>query len=517
MTRTDRASPGVTVSVHAFQTRITSPERLRCTLCLVVFCLLGSACGLHDQEERVDRDAIFVEDRVVQWVISVGDEDWRKLLLEQAEYVPAEVEVDGVLYENVGLRMVGNKNRAKFSMRIRFNRFDPVLRFHGVKRINLFNNAGDPSLVREALALELMRNAGVPAPRSSLVWVEMGDGGGVYTLVEQVDNRFLEDRFAEDSGELYKLERGANLVYRGDELESYDWLNSYELKADAENVQGTALVGLMKTLDLSSTEELRRALPRVLDVDGFLLLLAVNSWLANMDSYAGTGGNLYLYRDSRGRFRGVACILNLAHGNYHGRHCKLGEDEERCRQTSTAFCESACQRTGAECPEYCVEYYAELCVEHHSEFCRYTSRDDAEEEACRENAPEYCGYTTDEMLALHPDVPTCSTSRPLVERVLAVPAFKQLYHDRLQQLIDGVLEPGSVEARAERMRMLVSDQAAMDVGRDCYDCARDFEASFTTDLLLDVEDRWEERVPGLLPFARARDEVIREALRGNRE
>lgn len=476
--------------------------------------LLIWACDSHDIGNNVAYDAIFVKDRVVEWVVSVSDDDWHDLQLDQSSYVPANVEVEGVQYENVGLRLIGNKNRSKFSMRIRFNRFNPALRFHGVKRVNLLNNAGDPSLVREALALDRMRKAGVPAPRSSFVWVSMGDGGGVYTLTEQVDNKFLKDRFGESKGELYKLERGGNLVFRGNEPENYDWINTYELDTDSEVTQGAALIGLMGMLEHGSDEDIEQRLPEALDVDEFLLMLAVNSWLSNMDSYAGTGGNLYLYHDSTGRFRAIAWNLNRAFGNYHGRHCRTAEAEQYCRETGTEYCEETCPDNSPQCPEYCVEYYAELCVEHHGEFCQYISKDDAEREACAQDAPQYCEYTTDEMLALDPNTPTCSVDRPLVERLLDIPSFKERYHEHLQTLVEGVLQPQAVEKEMQAMRELISDRADRDVGRDCVNCAEDFDAAFTTDLLLDVEDRWEERVPGLMPFVESRDELIRNILEG---
>jgi spore coat protein CotH len=491
---------------------------------LAFLCLLLSACGLPELERNIDHNAIFVQDRLVSWVISISDENWHAVFEEdQATYVPADVEVDGLLYENVGLRLTGNRNRGKLGIRIRFNAFNPALRFHGVKRINLFNDAGDPSLVREALALDRLRRTGIPAPRSSFVWLKMGEGSdayaGVYTLVEQIDNRFLEDRFGEDDGELYKLERGANLVYEGDEYESYDLLYTYDVDSDTYPPDRVSLIGLMKMLEQASDEELEQKLPRVLDVDGFLRLLAANSWLSNMESHAGTGDNLYLYRDSRGRFRAIPWNLNRAFGNYHGRHCKRAEDERYCTEYAAAWCNGQCAQAVPECvpghPGSCVEQLAELCAEHHDDLCYYFPLEGDED--CRQNQPEYCEYTTDELLALDPDDPTCSADRPLVHRLLAISSFKERYHEHLRDLIDGELEPQLVEKEMERMRALIAERAAEDVAKDCSEinCPEDFDASFTTDLRLDDEDPPEFRIPGLVPFIQARDEVIRKALEGN--
>jgi hypothetical protein len=421
--------------------------------------------------EPPDYEAMFVTDRLVEWKITIGDEEWQKLnecpqnpacqecLRDQdcwdadrpadwrceegrcvIRYVEADVEVDGVLYPRVGLRYMGNRERAKKTMRIRFNRFRSSRRFHGVKRVNLRNNAGDPTLVREALALDLFRRARVPAARSSFVWVTINGGpGGVYTLVEQVDKKFLEDRFGEDRGNLYQIERGGLQVYEGDDLRNYPYFDAYhELKTNEDAPDHSGLIELLRILAQTDDAGLPGELEGVLDVDGALRALAVNSWLANMDSYPGTGGNLYLYQDASGRFRYIPWDLNQAFGNYHGR----------------------------------------LCV-----------------------------HFTDDLLELDPDDPTCPGPRPLVERLLGVESLRQRYHDHLQELIDSVLHPDAVENRMEALRQLIQDRALQDTLKSFSN--EEFEGAFTRDV---PEEGNPEYVPGLVPFIQARDRVVRDVL-----
>jgi len=270
-----------------------------------------------------DFNSIFVANRVVEWKISVSDENWLKLMVRPEEYVEAELEVDDAVYPLVGLRLMGTKRRNKRNLRIRFNQFDPSERFFGVKRVNLRNNLGDPSQVREGLALDLMRTAGIKAPRFSFVWVTLNGGAGLYTLVQQVDKRFLEDQFGEDRGNLYKLEEGGGLVYQGDDPQAYwpPFERSYELKTNQERNQVGDLIDLMKQLDGDGE------LDAVLDVERTLQVLAVNSWLSNMDSYPGTTDNLFLYHDAGNRFRWIPWDLNQAFGNYHGGSCTHTTDE----------------------------------------------------------------------------------------------------------------------------------------------------------------------------------------------
>lgn len=481
-------------------------------------CFFLSACGLPQGERNVDYESMFIHDRLVEWNISFSNEDYHELQLHPSVYVPADVEVDGVLFKDVGVRIVGNKNRSKVGWRIRFNEFNPAHRFHGVKRVNLRNSAGDPTLVREALALHLMRQAGIPAPRSSFVWVDWGSGGGVYTLVEQLDRRFLGDRFDEKGGNLYRVETGGNLVYREYDPDNYEWVYTYELQTNEERANYGDLINLMKVLDQTSIESLERDLPQVFDVDGFLLVLAFNNWLSNLDSYAGTGRNYYLYHDSFGRFRFIPWDLNRAFGNYHTYHCTSAGGEYDCMQ----YAAKICGEKPPEDREYCAEYTAGLCAEHPNELCFPEHWDEMPAICLAEPPPkcDRCDYSTDELLALDPDQPTCNLDRSLVNKVLRVPAFKQRYHEHLRSLVDGVLAPSEVEAKMESMRALIYDHASRDTKEDFVygedgETALDYDDAFYIDMTIGAQEDWQYRVPGLLPFILARDEQIRGGLGGS--
>jgi spore coat protein H len=271
-------------------------------------------------------DAIFEQGRVALWALTVDDEQWRGLQADPETYVPASLTVGDRVYAQVGLRLMGRQLRPKRNLRIRFNSFVEEQRFFGVKRVNLRSGWGDPSMIREALTLSLMRRAGIPAPRWAFVWVELNGNGGLYTLVEQVDRKFLADRLGDRDGNLYKLERGGDLVYRGDAIDDYP-LGIYELKTDEARAPWEDLIVLMRILAKASDEQLARALPSHLDVDGFLRALALNAWLVNMNAYPGTADNAYLYRATDGRFHYIPWDLPQSFGDYHGRSCGLSTEE----------------------------------------------------------------------------------------------------------------------------------------------------------------------------------------------
>jgi len=392
-----------------------------------------------------DYDSIFDQDRLIEFNITISDENWLKLIVDPKEYVEADLTVDGVLYPAVGLRLMGTKRKLKRNMRIRFNEFIADQRFFGVKRINLRNNDDDPTQVREALALELFERAKLPACLSSYVWVtKNGMDGSVYTLVEQVDKKFLERNFGEDWGNLYKIERGGDLVYQGDAITEYPFLfeSRYEKKTNEIQSDYGDLINLMKTLALKDQAEFEESIQAILDIEQVLRALAVNTWLANLDAYQGTVDNLFLYQAAGGHFKYSPWDLNLAFGNYHGGSCH---------------------------------------------------------------------YTTDELLALSPMQPTCDGPRPLVTSLLSVGAFRQIYENHLQELIDGPLHPDAVLNEIERMRQLIKDRVVEDELTEFS--SDEFDLSFSSDLPAGDNP---VRIPGLEPFVLARDRAIREYLESSR-
>ncbi len=390
----------------------------------------------------VDAEALFDPGRTRSFELVVAGDAWVRLLLAPEEYVEAELTLDGARLAPVGLRALGDPLAAQPAWRLRLDAFDPDLRLAGLKRVNLLPPRGDPTLVRQALGLELLRQAGALAPRAALAEVRVnGRGPGAYSLVEQVDRRFLRDRLDERGGALFQLERGGNLVYRGEDLEAYPD-STYELKSEEETVPRAralpALVGLTRLLALAPDDALGASLPEALALDETLGLLAGLAWLAQLDSYLGTGHNQYLYLDEGGRLHLVAWDLHRAFGNYRGPSCALGADE---------------------------------------------------------------------LLALDPLRPTCGGARPLVDRLLAHPALRARYLEVLAGLLSGPLAPARVQAAIGRWRERARGLAARDrLGE--FGPAQ-FEAAFEADWPAGDNPG---RVPGLLPFAAAREARCRQAL-----
>jgi len=174
--------------------------------------------------------------------------------------------------------------------------------------------------MREKLGFDLFQKAGVPAPRAvyAKLYLTVEDKYeqeylGLY--VEQVDKRFLRDRFGDGKGLLVKPERLMDLDYLGEDWKDYE--RDYVLKSKKKTLDTIRLLQFIKFLHHSDDEQFYQEVETFLNVDSFLRFLAVNTLLVNMDSYLGVGHNYYLYHNpTTGQYEMLPWDLNLAFGTF---------------------------------------------------------------------------------------------------------------------------------------------------------------------------------------------------------
>lgn len=235
---------------------------------------------------------------------------------EDPIFVPAEVLYEDKEWYRVGVRFKGNSSLQsswqagilKLSFKLDFDEFEdeyPQIdnqRFYGFKKLSLKNNYDDKSMLREKVATDVFRNAGLAASHTAFytVYVDHGEGPqyfGVYTLVEEVDDTVLDEQFADDDGNLYKPDGDAASFAAGTFNEEEYVKKTNEDEADFSDVE--SLLGILhdetRTTDAAAW---RTNLDAVLDTDIFLKYLAVNTVIQNWDTYGRMTHNYYLYNDS---------------------------------------------------------------------------------------------------------------------------------------------------------------------------------------------------------------------------
>ena len=293
-------------------------------LALVVFVFLVFGIASREDAEAKEYpylDNLFAEGVVNEINIEISEEDWADLVENPLEetYYAVDVTINGETLSNVGLRTKGNNTLTsvassdsdRYSFKIDFDYFNDGENYYGLKKLNLNNNYGDASYMREYISYRIMGEMGIPVPATSYTHITInGEEWGLYLAVEPIDEVFLERTFGDSTGDLYKPDgTGADLVYRGEDMSEYPGL---VLKTNEETSDGSAILDLMKALESGE------GLEDVLDVDEVLRYLAANVALANYDSYLGnTTHNYYLYEQD-GRFTIVPWDYNYSFGGFGG-------------------------------------------------------------------------------------------------------------------------------------------------------------------------------------------------------
>lgn len=197
----------------------------------------------------------------------------------------------------------------------------------GMTCVNLKSMYNDPSQMREALAWRLFRNAGVPSARHTYARLAFDTSYyGLFSLIEQVDRRFLKDHFGDnDRGNLYKAYCGdvgcATLEHRagpggGDDsgrqyFTAGDDERTYRLKTNkddhdtgtyddlAEFIRAINGTGLPGGDGRFGTDAFRESVDGIMNARAFLRWAGVNLLLGSWDNYYATPSNYYLYNSGR--------------------------------------------------------------------------------------------------------------------------------------------------------------------------------------------------------------------------
>jgi len=231
-------------------------------------------------------------------------------------WVPVDLRADGQVWKNVAIRLKGNASlqsswtKGSYSLPFRINtdKYEdsfPTIRnqrFHGFKKISFYNLQQDSSGVRGAVAGEVFRQAGVPAPISVPVRIRLdrGDGApldvGIYEMLEVPDGPLLNRWFGNDSGNLYKP------LSKLDAFVDSEWVDE-DVKGDYSDAK--ALIAAINAANRTSDPAAWRAnLEKILDAKAFLKWLAVSTAIMNWDAYGALAHNYYVF-DDRGVFRWI--------------------------------------------------------------------------------------------------------------------------------------------------------------------------------------------------------------------
>lgn len=358
--------------------------------------------------------------------LTFEDSDWEAQMIAYKGTdieMPATAMVDGRTYKNVGVHFRGQTSFRtvpegyKHSLKVSFDFQDKHQKLLGHDALELLNAAGDPSFLRNVLYMQIARDY-LPAPRANYLRVVInGENWGVYINSQPFNGDFVREATGA-GGARWKVPGSPGA--RGG-LEYFgespaDYQSVFELTSKDQPESWAALIHLTKVLNQTAPDKLEAALKPILDVDGVLRFLAVDNALINNDGYWTRASDYSIYQDKAGVF----------HVAPHDANETLREMERMSRRW-------------------------------------------------RNNG----GADPGSGVALDPLVSAKDTYKPLLSKLLAVPALRQRYLDYVRNIADKWLDWNRLGPIASKYQALIADDVRQDQ-RKLYSNAA-FAASLTQD------------------------------------
>ncbi len=361
--------------------------------------------------------------------------DWEKELADFNNTdveVPATLTVDGKTYREVGVHFRGASSyftvaegrKRSLNVSLDFAHKDQSL--GGNKTLNLLNSHEDPSFLRTVLYSHVAREY-LPAPKVNLVRVVIqGENWGIYANAQQFDKQFTQEFFGSTQGHRWKVSGSPNgrgtLAYLGDDPAPYQKI--YSLKGKDSEKAWKDLIQLTRILNQTPADRLESALSPILDIDGALRFLAVENALINNDGYWIRTSDYALYQDPDGRFHVVPHDMNEAFNRAGG----------------PGFGGGPGGRRGPGGPT---------------------------------------GGNRVDGVKLDPLFAAQDANKPLISKLLAVPALRERYLSHVRTVAERSLDWQKLGPLAERLHTLIADDVKAD-GRK-LDSTEAFDRSLTQD------------------------------------
>lgn len=249
---------------------------------------------------------LFADDAVHEIHLTFTQPDWWQQLednyeLEDQPYIEAAFAWETTT-QTIGVRFKGNSSYwgyygDKKSFKLDIDEFVPGQELYGLDKFSLNNCFLDPSYVREKSAYELCEAMGMPACRTNYVALYInGSYWGLYLLVEQQDQEFIESRYGSgENGNLWKCTNDGNSTLEWEGSSETSYYNRYDLKTNEEVNDWSDLVDFVDNLNNTTISAMPDSLHNRLDVNSALAMLAVDNFIVNLDSYVGRCANYYFY------------------------------------------------------------------------------------------------------------------------------------------------------------------------------------------------------------------------------
>lgn len=218
-------------------------------------------------------------------------------------YLPASITFDTITKDSVGIRMKGVasifKMGEKYPFKLKFDKYNKGRDLDGLEKINIANEYGDQSMIHNKLVYDLCSWMGIPSPRTSFCKVFVnGEYRGLYTLVEQIDDKFLGMHYPKD-GHLYKA-FFATWDSLSDNWSGTDWITTIlEPENFKKDHDYSDVMQVYDAVELYNSPALGDVLDQYFDLNHYVKHFAAEIMTVSNDNFfIGAGANIHYFYDS---------------------------------------------------------------------------------------------------------------------------------------------------------------------------------------------------------------------------
>jgi len=251
----------------------------------------------------------YLDDATIHQVnLTVAAGDWASLLqnYQQDTYYQASVSWDGYAV-GAGIRQHGDGSRSpiKPNVDVNFAHYSKDQTFLGLPFVILKANNEDASNLCEWFSMKFFRRMGFPAPREAPAQLYInGQYFGYYTIVEHLDEAFLQRNFGESGGYLYEWKTDGNYEFGNLGADPSAYTAYLDLKTSQTSADLQTFSNLVQVINQPSSStftdaDFIAALAQYIDPKSFLTYAATENVVAEADSLVGgiVGmNNFFLYQ-----------------------------------------------------------------------------------------------------------------------------------------------------------------------------------------------------------------------------
>jgi hypothetical protein len=175
------------------------------------------AAGVNQNKKVMDYESKLFGDEILTIDIRVDENEWQEMLDNaiDKEYISADLAINGESFHTVGIRTKGNSSLSqvvnmedsdRYSINFKFNYYVKGQTCYGLDNFCINNLLGDTTYMKDYLSYDIMKYIGVETPLMNYASVTVnGEDFGFYLALERYEKSFLDRVYDTSGGQLYSV------------------------------------------------------------------------------------------------------------------------------------------------------------------------------------------------------------------------------------------------------------------------------------------------------------------------